>query len=402
MLLLALSLPAHGFCGTYVGPADATLRNHATQVIVARDAPWTTLTLAADVQGDAADFAVLIPVPASLGPEDVREADPGLFAVLDAWSAPREVAYSCPGDDSLGLGLTASDATGGAPVAGDAWGVTTEAAFATAHYALRLLDAEGAEGLMAWLDAEGFAVPPASAPVLAGEIEAGRRFLVGRLRLDAPPVAAATLPPLQLTLCEDAWSLPVQLGATVAAGQQELILYAITRPEVGRVGVVNLPERVVEDECMVPRGETAEGWYAAELDRAFAEGGGWLTEYAWSSGKCDPCAGEPPDPAVLAAAGATWADPFVTRLRVRLSPHEADQPLALYGGGGGWTDQIRYIQWDWAMEQSFPVCGGDPLVLPGSCEQAEALGCASAPTGAWWLLGLVALTGRRRGRLCER
>ena len=55
--------PALAFCGFYVAKADSSLYNQASQVIIARDEDRTVLTMSNDYQGEAEDFAMVVPVP---------------------------------------------------------------------------------------------------------------------------------------------------------------------------------------------------------------------------------------------------------------------------------------------------------------------------------------------------
>ena len=65
---------AWGFCGTYVGGAGSSLYNGASQIAVVRQGTQTTLTMANDVfgSGDLSEFALVVPVPEVLGPDDGR------------------------------------------------------------------------------------------------------------------------------------------------------------------------------------------------------------------------------------------------------------------------------------------------------------------------------------------
>ena len=62
----SLVQPAWAFCGFYVGKADTSLYNQASQVIIARDKQRTILTMANDYQGSAKDFALVVPIPVIL------------------------------------------------------------------------------------------------------------------------------------------------------------------------------------------------------------------------------------------------------------------------------------------------------------------------------------------------
>ena len=55
--------PADAFCGLYVAQADAKLFNTASKVVLARDGDQTAITMSSDYQGDATEFALVVPVP---------------------------------------------------------------------------------------------------------------------------------------------------------------------------------------------------------------------------------------------------------------------------------------------------------------------------------------------------
>ncbi|MEO0855116.1 MAG: DUF2330 domain-containing protein, partial [Cyanobacteria bacterium J06648_11] len=92
-LVLSWTVTANAFCGFYVSQADASLYNQASQVILVRDGDRTVVTMANDFQGEADDFAIVVPVPVVLQPGQVHVGDPEIIKRLDAFSAPRLVEY---------------------------------------------------------------------------------------------------------------------------------------------------------------------------------------------------------------------------------------------------------------------------------------------------------------------
>ena len=83
--LFCAALPAvHAFCGFYVAKADTKLFNKASKVVLVRDEDRTVLTMANDFQGDAKDFAVVIPVPTFIEKGQIHVADNALIEHLDA------------------------------------------------------------------------------------------------------------------------------------------------------------------------------------------------------------------------------------------------------------------------------------------------------------------------------
>ena len=83
MLLGLLTLlgvgQANAFCGFYVAKADAKLFNKSSQVIIARDGEHTVITMSSDYQGDAKDFAMVVPVPEVLKESDIRVVQQYIF-----------------------------------------------------------------------------------------------------------------------------------------------------------------------------------------------------------------------------------------------------------------------------------------------------------------------------------
>lgn len=427
--LLVGASAAHAFCGTYVGPAGSALENGVSQVVMARDAGRTTLTLANAYDGNVTHFGLVIPIPEVIGPEDAKVLDPGLFAVLDAYSGPRIVSYEC--DDFYYDDYASADGdTGAASGGGAADGVTVEAQFTEGEYEIYVLSATGAGGLLDWLDENGWELTAAAAPLVQEYIDAGQYFLAAKVSLGVVPESQSYLSPLQLAYDADIWALPVRIGTSVSPGEQEVVIYALTPSQQGRTAISNYPEATLEDECMLPESVTSyTDWYQSQLAEAYLTGR-WITEYAWDPTWCDPCSSDPPAPELLQELGATWGDDstFFTRLRVRYTPEQVPQDLALYAGGLTETDQVRYITYKHELESTFPICGVGMVDDPGTCDDGggdgvvgEWLfdpvdedgssgggygggGCATAPTGPSRALGLIGAAlglygiGRRRSQ----
>jgi hypothetical protein len=93
---LCAAAPAFGFCGFYVGKADAKLFNRASQVILVRDGERTVISMRNDFQGELTDFALVVPVPAVLERSQIHVGDARTFERIDAYSAPRLAEYFDP------------------------------------------------------------------------------------------------------------------------------------------------------------------------------------------------------------------------------------------------------------------------------------------------------------------
>lgn len=371
--LAALITPdARAFCGTYVGQVGAELYNNASQVAIARQGTRTTLTLANDFQGDAVDFALLVPVPEVLGPDDVRTVDTSLVGRLDGYSAPRLVSYTC--DDFRDYDDTAeSDGDTGAPSTGDpADGVTVEASFTTGAYEIVILSAEESGALLLWLNTNGYAVSEDAGELLQEYLDAGSYFFAAKIALTKQPEGTTWLEPLQFSYDSGVFSLPIRLGTVNASGDQDLILYILG--EEGQVHISNYPEVSLEDECMVDLSawDSLAAFYEAQFAAAMAGSSrpGWLLEYSWAPSSCDPCSGDPlteEELQTMGWAGDTSGVTF-TRLHMRYSPEDVDQDLVLYSSGLSTVTQVRYITYAEDLEESFPICGEGWASDPGSCD----------------------------------
>jgi MYXO-CTERM domain-containing protein len=115
-------------------------------------------------------------------------------------------------------------------------------------------------------------------------------------------------------------------------------------------------------------------WAAQVEDARIAAGGvGWVEEYAWNTGGCDPCSGTPPDDEQVNALGWTgtaW-ETYFTRLHVQYEVDAVHQDLSFYTGGISGSDQIRFIVYDEQLEDRFLICGEETPDDPGSCDESS-------------------------------
>lgn len=399
--LMMASPHADAFCGAYVGNGESSPTNRASQIVIARAGQSTTLTMFNDYEGDLAAFGLVVPVPEGVDSDNVRLADRGLLEKLDGYSQPRRVAYTC--DDwygvseaavearqSVGRPSSSSSSGGGCGGgSGDKWyndsgsmqndtgagdsGVHVIDEFDLGEYTAWVVAAEGSEGLMAWLSANGFAVDDTTSAVFDEYIAAGSHFLA--LRVDLAEVRETNwLSPLQVGYATDAWSLPIRMGAASSAGVQDLVVYAVTDPSAGRVGISNYPETPApESECLVDIAEDGSllDWYETRFEAATnlpatpetldgREGFAWATEYGWGSGACDPCTNTGPltqDDVNQLGFDAHYGW-YLTRLHLRYTPAAVTEDLAFYASNVTDNTQLRYVSHTWELESELPVCGG--------------------------------------------
>lgn len=359
------------FCGFYVARADAKLLNKASQVIIARDGDQTVLTMSNDFQGDVKEFAMVVPVPQVLRRDQIKLADPSVFAKLDAYSGPRLVEYNdespCPGDERYALQLEDLSPTKAASVTKPApnQSVKVEARYEVGEYEILILSAQESGGLKTWLTQNGYKVPPKAEEVLEPYVKSNLKFFVVKVNLEAYQKSGfGALRPLQISFNSPKFMLPIRLGMANAEDFQDLIIYAFTKK--GRIETTNY--RTVESptDLDVPTfvRDNFNAFYQAAWDKTWsANKSAVFVEYAWDLSssnflKCDPCPSEPPMLADLNNAGIPWltgqaadgmggsdyaGDLYMTRLHLRYDRATFPQDLVFQETPNKNNFQVRYV-----------------------------------------------------------
>ncbi len=316
LLTLIVAVDARAFCGFYVAKADTKIFNRASKVVLVRDADRTVMTMANDFQGDAKDFAVVIPVPAFLERDQIHVGDQKHIDHLDAYSAPRLVEYwdENPCEKRRYEMMTRSAAPmAAAPPRGSArdaaLGVTVEAQYTVGEYDIVILSAEQSNGLETWLMENGYRIPSGAGEVLGSYIKQKMRFFVARVNLaEKAKLGFSFLRPLQVAYESPKFMLPIRLGTVNADGPQELFVFALSKQ--GRVETTNyrtvklptgqdLPESVKEDFANFYRAMFSEQVRKENMRVVFQE-------YAWDMAWCDPCAADPLSAQELRGLGVFW------------------------------------------------------------------------------------------------
>ena len=376
LALLMVESNLLAFCGFYVAKADAKLFNKSSQVIIARDGDHTVITMSNDYQGDAEDFAMVVPVPEVLKESDIRVVQQFIFDKLDAYTAPRLVEYWDPNPCYVPRPrrqYSMSKSVTNAPMEDDMAevmeedesGVTIEATYTIGEYDILILSAKESHGLKTWLLDNGYKVPSDAEEVLNPYITDGMKFFVVKVNLEQQKaLGMQTLRPLQIQFNSSRFMLPIRLGMANSSGAtQDLIIYSFTKK--GRVETANyrttklptdrdIPEFVMEKNLF---GE----FYKSLYDKSWrGEGKNTvMLEYAWDvsskqSVKCDPCPPPPITFAEMREAGVWWlgaqnysagytGDLFVTRLHVRYGRKTFPQDLLFLNTPNQSSFQGRYV-----------------------------------------------------------
>jgi hypothetical protein len=355
--------PAAAFCGFYVAQADSKLFNKSSKVVLTRDRQETAITMASDYEGDAKEFALVVPVPTFIQRKQIGVVDMKTIDHIDAYSAPRLVEFSdedpCnPPPRPVAMMAAAPTPTFAMAVSAANKGVTVEANYDIGEYDVLILSAKESDGLVSWLTENGYKIPAGVESVLGSYIKQNMHFFVAKVNLDRMKlIGAGYLRPLQVRYQTAKFMLPLRLGTVNANGPQDLIVYAVTRN--GRVEAVNYPNVKVPTGMDVPLYVKDEfgPFYKAMFDRAVgnAHMRGVFVEYAWNMGNCDPCSAPPLSTKELVELGARWiADAseepvpwgvpaYVTRLHVRYDAKSFPEDIAFEETADQENFQGRYV-----------------------------------------------------------
>jgi hypothetical protein len=414
-MLLALLAPALA-CPTVATGTPAPLSFDTAVVAIVREGERTTFSVAINPLGDRQSFALVLPVPEVLEESEIHTLDAGLFAMLDGWTAPRHVSDAGCANGAGGEADADTDADADADAdAPDDASVDVEAEYLVGEYAITILSAEESGALGTWLDTNGYYLPDGAEPRLAEYIEGGSYFLAAKVAASAELADGTPLSPLQVAYDSPVFSIPIRLATLNSPGEQDMVIYAITPEEDGRVGISNYPEFEVPDQCRwgsVGRGDDFATFYDGVYTEAWSAMGdaGWAVEFAGGPSDCNPCTDVSPEDEDLLALGFTGSvwDAHGTRIHMRYTPEQADEDLMLYASRMWTTVVTSYaddVEWNACIDSCFDLpdtpaydLGDDPEV-----EADASCGCAS-PGSPGLLAGVIALTGlagrlaRARGR----
>jgi hypothetical protein len=349
---------ALAFCGFYVAKADGELFNKASQIIYARDGNRSNITMVSDFKGAVKDFAMVVPVPVVLKESEIRVLDPDVVKKLDAYSAPRLVEYfdtdPCrivPPIQPTAAPTTSTAATPQARAeSSNALGVTVEATYEIGEYSILILSATESAGLETWLKQNGYLLPKGASAALAPYIKMNMKFFVAKVNLEKYDSSGFTsLRPIQMSFESKDFMLPLRLGMLNGKGDQDLIVYTLTRK--GRVETANYRTTTIPTNIEIPEYVEKEfpKFYQSVFSTAHKRENrkAAFLEYAWTPSWCDPCAAPPPSIDDLERAGAGWVrssnQVFFTRLHVRYNKLTHKEDLMLRETSNQNTFQGRYV-----------------------------------------------------------
>ncbi len=369
LLTLFFAADAFSFCGFYVAKADAKIFNKASQVIIARHRNKTVITMSNDFQGKVKNFAMVVPVPMVLKEQDIKVVDRNIFDKLDAYSSPRLVEYHDPAPcnqyskykrmapNAITMSGVANSDMVQREAEKDDYGVTIQAKYNVGEYDILILSATQSNGLKKWLTQNGYKIPRNAEEVLDPYIKSDMKFFVAKVNLSKFENRGYTdLRPLQITMNSPKFMLPIRLGMANGRGNQDLIIYTLTKK--GRVECTNYRTIKMPTGMEMPTfiKDDFGNFYADVFEKRWKRNRGKAVylEYAWDISprnfvKCDPCVSPAPNFSDMRRAGAWWVEGsrnenvHFTRLHVRYNRRSFPQDLMFQTTPNKTNFQARYV-----------------------------------------------------------
>ncbi len=314
-----LCLADGGFIPVFEGVANTA--DQRAIIIDRGDAE--TIVLQTAYEGDASDFAWVIPLPVLISAQDaIATADPAVFDALDGMTAPR---YLGGRYEATGLcGCSGSESSGRLDA-----GVTVWETLRVDGYDVAVLSAEQSSDLGAWLSANGYRLPSGSDATLQYYVDRQWYFVAlkiaptprGNIGGGPPAGGGEDLRPVVLTFETSQLVFPLRISRVSTRNRAEVLLYIIgTHRAEGdnyATAEVQTPARWAGHDFPATYDRWLEDTLSDAGGRALVvEYAGWAPEYLFGGAAF----------AGLDLAGDTW---YVTRLRTRLTPAQMDADIML-------------------------------------------------------------------------
>ena len=356
---LALTQTAGAFCGFYVATNDTPLINKASRVVLAHDGDVTLVTMASDVMGDPKEFGLVVPVPTVIKREQVKVINPKTVQHLTDYTKPRLVEYrdEDPCAPPMPVAMSSrpvsrgngADMMSGVPASQST--VRIEEQYSVEEYDIIVLTATKPADLVAYLNQNGYRVPPGAEETVGSYLRQGMHFFLAKVNMaKMKDNTTGFLRPIQVRYQSAKFMLPIRLGTVNANGPQDMIVLALTKK--GRVETTNYRTMKVPTNENLPlfvQSRFGEFYDAMFSRHAAANTSATFLEYAWNLGSCDPCSAPPLASAELRALGAAWVaeggpqPAFVTRLHVRYDRDRFPEDLVLHETSDQSSFQARYV-----------------------------------------------------------
>lgn len=378
------------FCGRQ--PVDQT----AERIMFEVGDESVTMTTQISFNGDAADFAWVLPLNAVPDAESLSVFPQRALTALDANSGP-VFSYPCfyPEADAAG-GTTGSSSTDGGTV-------TVHIRAEVGDYDVAVIESTDPDALIKWLRDENFRVTPPMEPYIELYTNEGMKFLALKL-LDTADVN--DLKPFRFTLPGNSPSIPLRMTSLAAEPEMSIVVFLLgdQRYEAKNWENVTIDDADLKfDAYTYPLKTNWAALVAQGVDEA--GGQGWVTEFAGSTDNYISLlqnqidAGnfqtDEDEEAAVALLEVMEAHPYLTRFYSRLSAEEMTSDPVFGRSSGGDVDQYHELT---TMVDGVDLCSADDPPEPcdfvtcgagGTCRTAvvddgnggetTVTGCACVP-----------------------
>ena len=349
------------------------------------------MTTQISFNGEAADFAWVLPLPVVPDPESLGVFSQRALIALDSSSGP--IFYDdCSGDEDVGQG----QASGGSPSVG---GVTVHIRAEVDAYDVAVIESSDPTALTRWLRDNGYRVTSAMQPYLELYTDEGMKFLALKLREAAD---VNDLKPFRFTLPGDAPSIPLRMTSLAAEPEMSIVVWVLGDQRYEAKNWMNVEIDPTDLRFVTGGGQAKTNWARLVAQGIDAAGGqGWVTEFAGSTDIfVEPLENQiasgsfndPEDePAARALLEVMKPYPYLTRFYSRVSAEEmVSDPVFGRSAGGevegvyrlGTSDQCSATESTDPCE--FTTCGAGGLCRSvgvdfGDGSLTSVAGCACVP-----------------------
>ena len=213
-------------CGCFAPPTvGEPVVQAGERIVFAHDGANVVAHIQIQFQGDAREFAWLVPMPSV---PDLRLGSEELFTEIQAATNPRYTLIRTPGEDcgGSGFGCAASDfaLAGASPrAAEEAAGVAVKAASA-GPYDWAVVRADEKKPMLDWLQTNGFFVPAGTQAAIDPYIRPGAYFLALKLQSGQ---TAGDIQPVILEYASERPMVPIILTSVAAVDDMGVLVWVL-------------------------------------------------------------------------------------------------------------------------------------------------------------------------------
>ncbi|MGI5816747.1 MAG: DUF2330 domain-containing protein [Armatimonadota bacterium] len=292
-----------------------------------------TIVLQTGYDGDASEFAWVIPLPTRIaGATAVSTADPAIFETLHDLTAPRYLA-GYEGSSGICGCAGAGGGTDGSPTLG---GVTVWDSFSVDRWDVAVLSAQESGELATWLNDNGYAFGTGDDAMLAYYVNKGWYFVAFKISPHADTGGGGggeQFRPLSLTFATGEPVFPMRISGVSTTRRVEVLIYVLS---AGRVEAKNYTTAPIKARS-IWSGSDFDTVYDGWFEETIADAGGRALVVEYAGAVPQWWVDRPPFDAIL-QQGRSY---YVTRMRTRLTPEQMTEDIVI--GAAAERDDLQVV-----------------------------------------------------------